>query len=31
MPATEEWNTKQEKIQQDFLWELGPEATHQKT
>ena len=26
-----EWNTKEEKIQQDFLWALGPEATHQMT
>ena len=25
-----EWNNK-EKIQQDFLWALGPEATHQLT
>ena len=24
-----EWKTKKEKIQQDFLWALGPEATHQ--
>ena len=26
-----EWNTKEEKIEQDFLWALGPEATHQLT
>ena len=26
-----EWITKEEKIQQDFLWALGPEATHQIT
>ena len=25
-----EWNAKEEKNQQDFLWALGPEATHQK-
>ena len=24
-----DWNTKEEKIQQDFLWALGPQATHQ--
>ena len=24
-----ERNTKEEKIQQDFLWALGPKATHQ--
>ena len=23
-----EWNTEEKKIQQDFLWSLGPEATH---
>ena len=26
-----EWNTKVGKVQQDFLWALGHEATHQKT
>ena len=31
MTGTDERNTKQEKIQQDFLWALGPEATHQIT
>ena len=31
MTGTDEWNTKEEKMQQDFLWALGPEATHQKT
>ena len=25
------WELKQQKIQQDFLWALGPEATHEKT
>ena len=29
MPGTDEWNNKQEKIQQDFLWALGHKATHQ--
>ena len=30
MTGTNKWNTKQtEKIQQDFLWALGPETTHQ--
>ena len=31
MTGTNKWNTKQKKIQQDFLWALGPEATHQIT
>ena len=31
MPGTDEWNSKQEKIQQDFLWALGTEATQQIT
>ena len=31
MTETDEWNTKGEKIQQDFLWALGLEATHQRT
>ena len=26
-----EWNTKEEKIQQEILWALGPEAAHQIT
>ena len=26
-----EWNTKEEKIQQDFLWALGSTAKHQIT
>ena len=26
-----EWEVKEEKIPQDFLLALGPEATHQKT
>ena len=26
-----EWNTKEEKVQEDSLWENGPEATHQTT
>ena len=26
-----EWNTKEYKIRQKFLWDLGPKATHQKT
>ena len=26
-----DWNTKKEKLQQDFLWALGPESTHQIT
>ena len=26
-----EWNTKEEKIQQDIFWSLGPGATHQIT
>ena len=26
-----EWNNKQEKVQQDFLWALGPNATHEIT
>ena len=26
-----EWNTKEKKIQQEFLWALGSEATHQIT
>ena len=31
MTGTDECNTKEEKIQQDFLWALEPEATHQIT
>ena len=31
MPGTGEWNTKQKNIQQDFLWALRPEPTHQTT
>ena len=26
-----EWNTKEDKIRQKFLWDLGLKATHQKT
>ena len=26
-----QWNTKKEKTQQDFMWVLGPETTHQIT
>ena len=26
-----QWFTEEEKIQQDFLWALGPEVTHQIT
>ena len=26
-----EWNTVKENKKEDFLWELGPEWTHQKT
>ena len=31
MTGTDEWNTKQENIQQEFLWALGLEETHQMT
>ena len=31
MAGTNEWSTKEEKIQQDFLWALRPKATHQIT
>ena len=31
MTGTNDWNTKEEKIQQDLLWALGPEKMHQTT
>ena len=31
LTGTDKWNTKEEKIQQDFLWALGLEAMHHLT
>ena len=31
LTGTDKWNTKQEKIQQDFLWALRTKARHQIT